>query len=167
MKKILTVTLLLVTPLLALLLWHTRERSENAALDEMLAARKRESYEIVSHSDDALIHALFTGEIHIGSPIQSVTLKYPTQWTESYGPYTVCEFDESRYSWRTLVAYDGRIVRASVGSCTWDWTFFDNLPSADATTISRVQHLRKYIASHPENAEKIRSLIQEQLLALK
>lgn len=132
----------------------------------MLAARKRESYEIVSQSDDALIQALFTGEIHSGSPMQAVTIKYPPLWTKTYGPYCVYGFEEPGYSWRTLVAYNGRVVRATVGSCTWDWTFFDSLPSADSTTISHVQYLRKAITNHPENAETIRKLIQEQLAGL-
>ena len=166
MKYTLAVLLLLFLAITTFLLWPASKRSEDVAFAEMLAERERESHKIVSHSDDPLIHALFAGDIQPGALIQAVTSKLPPLRTETFGSYSIDDFDEPGYSWRTLVTYDDRVVRATVGSCTWDWTFFDNLPSEALTTISRLRYLRKYLKNHPESEEMISRLIQEQLSKL-
>ena len=167
MKKFVLLLVLLTSSVAGAVLWINRTPSPEAELASMLAARQRESYEIVSSSKDELIRALFTGDIRLGSDIEAATAIAMPVWTETYGPYAVYGFDERGYSSRTIFTHNGKAICASAGGCTWAYTFFDNLPEPAFVAISRVEQMRRYLASHPELEAKLLLLIQEQLLSLK
>lgn len=166
MKRVLQILVLLTSSVTGVVLWINRTPSRDSELASMLAARQRESYEIVSSSEDKLIRALFTGAIRLGSDIEAATSIETPVWTETFGTYAVHGFDEQGYSYRTIVTHNGKAIRAGAGSCTWEWTFFDNLPEPALAAISHVQCMRKYLAKHPEFERRLTPLIQEQLLSL-
>jgi len=98
-------------------------------------------------------------KIHPRSSIDAVTYIEPPVWTDTYGPYSVYGFDERGYSWRTIVTHNDLAISATVGSCTWDWMFFENIPVSDLTRISHVRFLRQYLTKHPKLEYKLSLLI--------
>jgi hypothetical protein len=92
-------------------------------------------------------------------------LKEPI-WVESYGRYQVYGFEECGFSWNNLIADNQKIVMANVGSCTWDWTFFDKTPTNDFAKIEAVRALREHMAKFPQAEPNLKPKIQELLAAL-
>ncbi len=81
MKKTSALILLLIGTLFGLIVFQSKSMKKAESLDESLARWKRESYEIVSHSDDPLVHDLFTG-IFRADPILSVTAEHTPHSSE-------------------------------------------------------------------------------------
>lgn len=95
--------------------------------DPVSAKRARDGYQYVSSSHDALVVELFRGEISVGTHVDKIVSRIAPHKIDYMGRYAIYEFSDSNYEWKSLIARDDRVVCASVGSCTFDWTFFDSL----------------------------------------
>lgn len=166
MKKYVLVLLALTVCLTAIVYWRSSSQSRATQSETMEAKWKRESQQIVSQSQDVLIHALFTNEITCGTSIDVANSLSQPVAVESCGRYTIYDFDPPGYSWRRLIADGDEIVSASAGSCVWDWTFFDDIPQKDRTAIGRILALRKYQVRFPDMQESLRPKINDLLRAL-
>jgi hypothetical protein len=160
------VLLLIVTLIATFAISPRNEISKNLSEAELIALREKESYEFVAGSKDDLTRRLFTEQIKHGTSIDSVLPLFSPITRDSYGPYSVYQFDEKGYSWRTLVTRADRVIQASVGGCTWNWVFFDFLPADDAIKIGNLREVREYVLDHPEKKARLEPLIQELISSL-
>ncbi len=132
--------------------------------------RVRDGYQYVSTTRDPLVSDLFRGEIVLGTPVESIVPRIGPHEIDHVGPYTIYEFSDNNYDWKTLIARDNHVAYASVGSCTFHWTFFDSVRDDAHNAIARVFSLRRSIAKLPESESEIRikleSILQRQLTEL-
>jgi hypothetical protein len=59
-----------------------------------------------------------------------------------------------------VTTLDGHIVAASVGSCTWYWDFFDELPEEFAQAIQIVRTLPQLVERNPQIAEHLTPMLE-------
>jgi hypothetical protein len=163
MKKLTIVLILTATLTSTWLLSRRYDVVKDLSEAELTEVRRKESFALVANSRDELTRQLFIEQIKHGTSIDSVVPLFSPVKIDSYGPYSVYQFDERGYSWRTLTTYDDKVVQASVGSCTWNWEFFDFIPADDAIKIGRIRVAREYVYDYPEEHARLAPLIQDLL----
>lgn len=161
MKKLTRILLVVGTMMSAMIAWGWHWPQRN--LTALLLANERVSYEMVAQSDDPLLQALYTRQIHAGSTIDMVRPLATPVWQESYGRFTVYGFDPQEYSWRTLITDGDRVVSANAGNCTWSWTFFDEVSPEVRSAIASVRTLRQALVRYPDRQSDFQRQIQEKL----
>ena len=125
------------------------------------------NYRVMRSVADPVVVALADGSLVVGSTTQQLLAVETPNWTEDYGRCKIHGFTPERsYDHQTVVTVDGRIVSAHVGSCTWRWSFFDEIPDDVAKSVGSVRGLRDAIERMPEHAPIIQPLLDEQLAIL-
>jgi hypothetical protein len=77
---------------------------------------------------DPVVQALARGELRAGSSVEAVRNCGAGYTIEQYGRYTVIQSPWTGYGGTTLIALDGRLVRARLSSCIIRRTFFEPRP---------------------------------------
>ncbi|WP_145390248.1 hypothetical protein [Stieleria neptunia] len=121
-------------------------------------------YRAMQSVDDPIVVALAEETLTAGATTQEMLAIASPQWSESYGRCVVYGFTPERsYDHQTIVTVDGRVASARVGSCTWQWSFFDNTPIGVAEAVGHVRGLRDTMERMPEYAHYMQPLLDEQL----
>ncbi|WP_345681673.1 hypothetical protein [Novipirellula caenicola] len=116
---------------------------------------------------EPIVVALANGTLEAGSTTRQMMSIDTPSWTEDFGRCKIHGFaPEGSYDYRTIVTVDNRMVSADVGSCTWRWSFFDEIPDDIARSVGSVRGLRDAIERMPEHADKLQPLLDEQLSSL-
>jgi hypothetical protein len=88
-------------------------------------------------------------------------------WTEDYGRYKIHGYKpKPGFEGQTIVTVDDRLVSASMGSCTWSWSFFDETPQDVSETVGAVRGLREVIERMPQYAAILQPKLDEHLRTL-
>ncbi|MCC9644345.1 hypothetical protein LOC71_18870 [Rhodopirellula sp. JC740] len=125
------------------------------------------NFRVMRSVPDPVVVALADGSLAVGSTTKELLAVDTPAWTEDYGRCKIHGFTPERsYDRQTIVTVDGRIVSAHVGSCTWSWTFFDEMPEDVAEAVGSVRGLRYAIDLVPEHAAILQPLLDEQLASL-
>lgn len=94
--------------------------------------------------------ALADGTLTLGSTRQQMLAIATPIWTEDYGRYKIYGFrPKPGYEGQAIVTVDDRLVSASVGSCTWSWSFFDETPQDVSEAVGAIRGLREVIERMP------------------
>lgn len=116
---------------------------------------------------DPVVVALADGSLMVGSTTQQMLAIDTPCWTKSYGRCEIHGFTPERSSGhQTVVTVDGRVVSAHVGSCTWRWSFFDEIPDDVAESVGSIRGLRDTIERIPEHTALLQPLLDDQLALL-
>ena len=122
------------------------------------------NYRVMRSVSEPVVMALADGTLAVGSTTKQMLAVDTPFWTEDYGRCKIHGFAPERsYDDRTIVTVDDRIVSAHVGSCTWRWSFFDDMPDDVAESVGSVRGLRDTIERMPEHAAILQPLLDEQL----
>ncbi len=125
------------------------------------------NFRVMRSVPDPIVVALADGTLSVGSTTQQMMSIDTPSWTEDYGRCKMHGFAHERsYDHRTIVTVDNRMVSVHVGSCTWRWSFFDEMPDDIAESVGSVRGLRDAIERMPEHAAMLRPLLDEQLSSL-
>lgn len=125
------------------------------------------NYRAMRSVDDPIVVALAAGALPAGSTTQEMLAIASPQWTENYGRCVIYGFKPKQsYDHQSIATVDGRVVSARVGSCTWRWSFYDDMPTDIAESVSNVRGLRSAIERMPEHAAILHPLLDAELVAL-
>jgi hypothetical protein len=125
------------------------------------------NFRVMRSVPDPIVVALADGTVNVASTTQQILSIDTPSWTEDFGRCRIYGFAPERsYDYRTIVTVDNRVVSAHVGSCTWRWSFFDEVPDDIAESVGSVRALRDSIERMPEHADILRPLLDEQLVSL-
>ena len=117
--------------------------------------------------DAPVVVALANGSLVEGSTVSQLLSTQQPEWTEEYGCFVTYGFTPvGSYDHYLVSAVDGRLVDAQVGSCTWRWTFFRNVPDDVAAAVGAVDGLRQSIDRMPERATVLQPLLDAELAKL-
>ncbi|MEM6471713.1 MAG: hypothetical protein AAF802_19285 [Planctomycetota bacterium] len=131
------------------------------------SVREFRDYRMMRSVPDPVVVALANEKLTVGSTTKQLLAVDTPARTDDYGRCKIHSFKPERsYDHQTIVTVDGRIVSAHVGSCTWQWTFFNEMPDDVAESARFVQGLRHAIDLVPEHAAKLQPLLDEQLASL-
>jgi hypothetical protein len=116
---------------------------------------------------EPIVDALADGTLTLGSTRQQMLAIATPIWTEDYGRYKIHGYKpRPSYDRQTIVTVDDRLVSASVGSCTWSWSFFDETPQDVSETVGAVRGLREVIERMPQYAAILKPKLDEHLRTL-
>ncbi|WP_461508659.1 hypothetical protein [Rhodopirellula baltica] len=114
-----------------------------------------------------VVVALADGSLAVGSTRRQLLAFDTPSWTEDYGRCKIDGFTPERdYDRQTVVTVDDRVVSAHVGSCTWQWSFFDEMPEDVAESVGSVRGLRYAIELVPEHAGILQPILDAELASL-
>jgi hypothetical protein len=72
--------------------------------------------------------ALALRRVSEGDDVESLLQPYPTRMQENFGPYSIYRFEKGgeglAFTSLSVIAINGKLQRAEVGSCTWQFRFF-------------------------------------------
>lgn len=125
------------------------------------------NYRVMRSVPDPIVMALADESLTLGSTTQQMLAVDTPSWTEDYGRCKIHGFKPERsYDHQTIVTVDDLIVSAHVGSCTWRWSFFDEMPDKIAESVGSVRGLRDAIERMPEHAAILQPLLDKPLATL-
>ena len=125
------------------------------------------NYRAMRSVRDPIVVALADGTLPAGATTQQMLAIASPQWSQNYGRCVVYGFTPERsYDHQSIVTVDGRVASAHVGSCTWQWSFYDNIPDDVAEAVGHVRGLRDTMERMPEYAHYMQPLLDEQLRIL-
>ena len=125
------------------------------------------NYRVMRSVPDPVVVALADRSLAVGSTTKQLLAVDTPSWTEDYGRCKIHGFTPKRsYDYQIIVTVDDRLVSARVGSCTWRWTFFDELPDKVAESVGAIRGLRDAIERMPEHAAILQPLLDTQLASL-
>ena len=123
-----------------------------------------QNYRTMRSVGDPIVVALADGTLPAGATTQEMLAVASPQWSENYGRYVIYGFTPERsYDHQTIVTIDDRVASAHVGSCTWRWSFYDNIPDDVAEAVGQVRGLRSTMERMPEYAHYMQPLLDDQL----
>lgn len=107
--------------------------------------------------------------IQLGQPINVVIAQTKPISIERHGRFVELGYQERlSFTGVQIIAMDGKLVRASAGSCTWDHTFFDAMNEMDCETYStsrehnpRTVEFKGKIVELPEAADNVKDAALE------
>ena len=151
-----TITLLVITAVVAVAFYCGT--SGIRSLDDF------RNYRAMRSVSDPIVIALADGILPADATTQDMLAIASPQWSENYGRCVIYGFTSERsYDQHTIVTIDGRLASAHVGSCTWQWSFYNNIPDDVAEAVARVRDLRATMERVPEYAQYMQPLLDEQL----
>ncbi|HBE62439.1 MAG TPA: hypothetical protein DDX19_06785 [Rhodopirellula baltica] len=125
------------------------------------------NYRVMRSVSSPVVEALADGLLAVGSTRQQLLEIDTPSWTEDYGRCKIHGFTPERdYDRQTVVTVDDRVVSAHVGSCTWQWSFFDEMPEDVAESVGSVRGLRYAIELVPEHAGILQPILDAELKSL-
>jgi hypothetical protein len=118
-------------------------------------------YRMMRSTNEPIIDALADGTLHVGSTTREMLAIDSPDVVRDYGRCIRYSFAPANsYDYRTVTTLDGHIVAASVGSCTWYWDFFDELPEEFAQAIQIVRTLPQLVERNPQIAEHLTPMLE-------
>jgi hypothetical protein len=125
------------------------------------------NFRIMRSINDPIVMALADGKLIAGSTTQQMLATENPVWTHDYGRCKIFGFvPERSYDHQTVMAVDGHLVSASVGSCTWRWSFFNQVPEEVADSVGHVRALRELIEQMPHIASHLRPQLDKHYAVL-
>jgi len=125
------------------------------------------NFRIMRSSNAPVVMALADGKLMAGSTTQQMLAIERPVWTHDYGRCKIYGFaPEQSYDHQTVIAVDGYLVSASVGSCTWRWSFFNHMPDEVADSVGHVRALRDLIDQMPQHATHLRPQLNKHYATL-
>lgn len=114
-----------------------------------------------------VVVAFADGLLTVGSTKQELLSLDTPYWTDSYGRCEIYGFMPKRsYDYQTVVTVNSRVVSAHIGSCTWRWTFCDEMPVEVADAVASVISLRAMIERMPDDKDVLQPMLDEKLAFL-
>lgn len=125
------------------------------------------NYASMASLDDPVVVALANGEILPGSPIEDLlAIRQPTT-TKNYGRLVVHQYSpDFSYDYLQVQVLDGRVAAAYVGSCTWHWDFFDEVPADVSAAAANIRSAQAMIERFPEKSGRIRKALHSNYMIL-
>lgn len=129
--------------------------------------RDLENFRMMRSWEHPILHALQEHSIVVGTSLDVVRDIESPQWTEDFGRCQIFHYTpEGSYDRLVVVSVDNHVVSASAGSCTWHWTFFDNVPEDVRSAVGKVQGLRQTIELSPQFENILRPQLEQQMAIL-
>lgn len=114
-----------------------------------------------------IVVALASGSLSAGSSTGQMLAVDTPAWAETYGRCVFYGFaPEGSYDRVTVATLDGVVVSAHAGSCTWHWTFFDQMPTEISRSVNSINSLRTTIDRLPAYRHLLQPLLEAELTKL-